>query len=510
MSGKRPTALIILDGFGLSDYPEGDATKKANTPTVDKLYATRPHAKLSASGEDVGLVAGQMGDSNVGHLNIGAGRVVYQDVARISKAIRDGELQTNPALVKAMEDAKDRDGTLHFMGLVSPGGVHSHTDHLYALLAMAKDFGLTKVCVHAFLDGRDTPPTSGKGYVETLEAKMAEIGVGEIALVSGRYYAMDRDKRWERVELAYKAMVQGEGRKASSALDAIQYAYDHDENDEFVIPTVIEKDGAPVGTVQNGDAVIFFNFRSDRARQITWAFTNDDFNGFERPGGRLDLTYVCMTQYDINVKAPVAFAPQDLKNTLGEYLGSQGKTQLRIAETEKYAHVTFFFNGGVEEPFPGEDRELVPSPKVATYDLQPEMSAPEVTKRVVEKIQSGKYDCIVLNYANCDMVGHTGIMEAAIKAVEAVDSGLAQVLDAIEAQGGQALITADHGNAEQMLDPDSNEVFTAHTSNLVPIWLFNGGDKTIKDGILADLAPSILDLMGLEKPAEMTGSSLIE
>ncbi len=510
MSEKRPTALIILDGFGLSDYPEGDATKKANTPTIDELYATRPHAKISASGEDVGLIAGQMGDSNVGHLNIGAGRIVYQDVARITKAIRDGELATNPALVKAMQDAKDRDGTLHFMGLVSPGGVHSHTDHLYALLEMAKDFGLTKVCVHAFLDGRDTPPTSGKGYVETLEAKIKEIGVGEIAVVSGRYYAMDRDKRWDRVELAYNAMVQGEGRKADSALEAIQYAYDHDENDEFVIPTVIEKNGTPVGTVRDGDSVIFFNFRSDRARQITWAFTNDEFEEFPRPGGKLDLTYVCMTQYDINVKAPVAFDPQDLKNTLGGYLSSLGKTQLRIAETEKYAHVTFFFNGGVEEPFAGEDRELVPSPQVATYDLQPEMSAPEVTKRVVEKIKSGKYDCIVLNYANCDMVGHTGDIGAAVKAVEAVDAGLSEVLKAIEEQNGQALITADHGNAEQMLDPESNEVFTAHTTNLVPIWLFNAGEKTIKDGILADLAPSLLDLMGLEKPSEMTGSSLIQ
>ena len=505
MSDKRPTALIILDGFGLSDFPDGDATKKANTPTINSLYESSPHAKLSASGEDVGLVAGQMGDSNVGHLNIGAGRIVYQDVARISKAARDGEMQANPALTGAMEAAKEKGTALHFMGLVSPGGVHSHTDHLYALLQMAKDRGLEKVYIHAFLDGRDVPPTSGKGYIEDLKAKIEEIGVGEIAVVSGRYYAMDRDKRWERVELAYKAMTAGEGRKANSAEEAVQYAYDHDENDEFVIPTVIERDGQPIAKVSNGDSVVFFNFRSDRAREITWAFTNDEFDGFDRPDGKLDLHYVCMTQYDINVKAPVAFAQQDLKNVLGEYLGSLGKTQLRIAETEKYAHVTFFFNGGVEEPFPGEDRELVPSPKVATYDMQPEMSAPEVTKRVVAAIASGKYDCIVLNYANCDMVGHTGDMDAAIAAVEAVDAGLGQVLKALEAQGGQALITADHGNAEQMINPETKEVHTAHTSNLVPIWLFNADGKTIKDGILADL-----ELMGLEKPKEMTGTSIIQ
>lgn len=509
MSDRRPTALIILDGFGLSDYPEGDATKKANTPTIDKLYETCPHAKLSASGQDVGLMDGQMGDSNVGHLNIGAGRIVYQDVARISNAVRTGELQKNPALNQAMEDAKKNNSTLHLMGLVSPGGVHSHTDHVYALLQMAKDQGVSDVCVHAFLDGRDVPPSSGKGYVEELEKKMEEIGVGRIASVGGRYYAMDRDKRWDRVELGYNAMVKGEGRQASSASEAIQYAYDHDETDEFVLPTVIVDNGTPVGMVQDKDAVIFFNFRADRAREISYAFTEENFDAFDRPGGKLDITYICMAQYDVNINAPVAFAPQELNNVLGEYLGKQGKTQLRIAETEKYAHVTFFFNGGLEEAFPGEDRKLIPSPKVATYDLQPEMSAPKVTEEVVGLIKSGDYDCIVLNYANCDMVGHTGDMDAAVAAVEAVDSGLSQVLQALEEQGGQALITSDHGNAEQMVNPETKEAHTAHTSNLVPIWLFNGGSRGIKDGILADLAPSLLDLMGLEQPQEMTGKSLI-
>ncbi len=509
MAGKKPVALIILDGFGLSDSPEGDATKVAVTPTINMLWDSCPHATLGASGESVGLMDGQMGDSNVGHLNIGAGRVVYQDVAAITKAIKDRDFFENEALLKAVMSAKDNGKKLHLMGLVSPGGVHSHTDHLYALLAMAKSQGLEDVFVHCFLDGRDVPPSSAKGYLEALEAQIADIGVGEIASISGRFYAMDRDTRWERVEQSYVALTAGEGRSANSSLEAISTAYDQGETDEFVVPTVIKRNNKPVATIENGDSVIFFNFRADRARELTWAFVNENFDGFVRPGGRRKLCYVTMTQYDSQVQAPHAFPPQNLKNTLGEYLGSVGKTQLRIAETEKYAHVTFFFNGGVEDPFPGEDRKLIPSPKVQTYDLQPEMSAPEVTKGVVEAIKSGRYDLIVLNYANCDMVGHTGDLDAASKAVEAVDSGLGEVLDALKDQGGQALITADHGNAEQMIDPTTKEPHTAHTSNLVPIWLFNSNGKTIKDGILADLAPSLLDLIGVAKPVEMTGKSLI-
>lgn len=507
MAKKQPVALIILDGFGLSASQEGDATKAANTPTIDWLNSNVPHSTLSASGEAVGLMEGQMGDSNVGHLNIGAGRIVYQDVARISKAIKDGDFFENPVLLEAIKNAKANGGKLHLMGLVSPGGVHSHTDHLYALLQMAKKYDLEKVYVHAFLDGRDVPPKSARDYLISLEEKIAEIGVGQIATVSGRYYAMDRDKRWERTKLAYDALVKAEGRKTSSALEAIETAYAQDETDEFVIPSVVCDEQGPIARVTDGDSIIFFNFRSDRARQISYAFLSDDFDGFER--NKLDIEYVCMTQYDKNIEAPVAFGPQDLKNTFGEYLSKNNKTQLRIAETEKYAHVTFFFNGGVEEPFPGEDRKLVPSPKVATYDLQPEMSAPEVTKQVVQLINSGSYDVVVLNYANCDMVGHTGDMDAATKAVEAVDAGLSQVLDALKNQNGRALITADHGNAEQMVDPSTKDPHTAHTSNLVPVWLFNHEGYKIKEGILADLAPSMLEMLGLEKPVEMTGNSIL-
>lgn len=509
MGAKKPVALIILDGFGLSENKEGNAVEAARKPTIDWLWENCPSATLRASGESVGLMAGQMGDSNVGHLNIGAGRIVYQDVARISKAIKEGEFFKNEQLLKAINHAKENSTKLHLMGLVSPGGVHSHSMHLYALLQMAKEHGLQDVYVHAFLDGRDVPPSSAAEYLAELEAEIEKIGVGKIATISGRYYAMDRDRRWERVVQAYEALTLGKGRPASSSAEAIQNAYANGETDEFVIPTVIMENDQPVATIENEDAVIFFNFRADRARELSWAFLNDDFDGFPRVSGKLDLCFITMTQYDQQLNAPYAFEPQDLSNTLGEYLSKLNKTQLRIAETEKYAHVTFFFNGGTEEPFPGEERILIPSPKVATYDLQPEMSAPLVTEAVVEAIDSGKYDLIVLNYANCDMVGHTGDMDAAIKAVETVDQGLGKVLQAIKRQGGQAIITADHGNAEQMVDPETGSAHTAHTSNLVPVWLFNAGDRKISDGILGDLAPSLLELMGLDKPAEMTGKSLI-
>ncbi|NLM25789.1 MAG: 2,3-bisphosphoglycerate-independent phosphoglycerate mutase [Firmicutes bacterium] len=509
MGAKKPVALIILDGFGLSENKEGNAVEAARKPTIDWLWENCPSATLRASGESVGLMAGQMGDSNVGHLNIGAGRIVYQDVARISKAIKEGEFFKNEQLLKAINHAKENSTKLHLMGLVSPGGVHSHSMHLYALLQMAKEHGLQDVYVHAFLDGRDVPPSSAAEYLAELEAEIEKIGVGKIATISGRYYAMDRDRRWERVVQAYEALTLGKGRPASSSAEAIQNAYANGETDEFVIPTVIMENDQPVATIENEDAVIFFNFRADRARELSWAFLNDDFDGFPRVSGKLDLCFITMTQYDQQLNAPYAFEPQDLSNTLGEYLSKLNKTQLRIAETEKYAHVTFFFNGGIEEPFPGEERILIPSPKVATYDLQPEMSAPLVTEAVVEAIDSGKYDLIVLNYANCDMVGHTGDMDAAIKAVETVDQGLGKVLQAIKRQGGQAIITADHGNAEQMVDPETGSAHTAHTSNLVPVWLFNAGDRKISDGILGDLAPSLLELMGLDKPAEMTGKSLI-
>ncbi|WP_461368809.1 2,3-bisphosphoglycerate-independent phosphoglycerate mutase [Candidatus Darwinibacter acetoxidans] len=505
---KKPTALIILDGFGLSEHVEGNAVKAARTPTVDWLNSSAPRNVLSASGGSVGLMDGQMGDSNVGHLNIGAGRIVYQDVVRISKAIASGEFFTNPTLLAVMEHPKKTGGALHLMGLVSPGGVHSHSEHLYALLRMAKEHGLERVFVHAFLDGRDVPPSSAHEYLADLEQQIEQIGIGRVASISGRYYAMDRDRRWDRVEKAYRALL-GQGPGAPSSAAAIQEAYAQGETDEFVVPRVIVENGKAVGPIQDGDSVLFFNFRADRAREITWAMTNDDFQGFDR-GKKLDIYYATMTQYDAELDLPFAFAPQDLRNTLGEYLSGLGKTQLRIAETEKYAHVTFFFNGGQETPFPGEERILVPSPKVPTYDLQPEMSAPEVTRRVVEEIRQGKFDFIVLNYANCDMVGHTGVFEAAVKAVEAVDAGLGQVLEAIKEMGGTAIVTADHGNAEQMVDPETGEAHTAHTSNLVPVWLFNAPEGWgLKSGILADLAPSILDLMGIAQPPEMTGQSLI-
>ena len=499
---------MILDGFGLNPRDEGDATKLANKPNLDRIFAQYPRATLQASGEAVGLMAGQMGDSNVGHLNIGAGRIVYQDVARISKSIRDGEFETNQWLLHAMEAARDRGSALHLMGLVSPGGVHSHSEHLYALLEMAKANGVKEVYVHAFLDGRDVPPSSAKEYIEELQAKIDEIGIGQIATVSGRYYAMDRDKRWERTEKAYRALVLGEGRRATSGVEAVTIAYGADETDEFVIPTVVvDEQGNPVGPIKDGDSVLFFNFRADRARQITRAFVDEEFAGFTRPPEHPEVTFVGMTRYDETIKAPFAYPPQDLRNTLGEVVANNQMKQLRIAETEKYAHVTFFFSGGEEKEFPGEVRKLIPSPKVATYDLQPEMSAPEVADAAVELIRSREFDLIVLNFANCDMVGHTGIIPAAVAAVEAVDAGVGKVVEAMQEIGGYVLLTADHGNAEQMWTRYQNPCYIIP---MVPVVLISDlEDVSLQDGILADLAPTVLDLLELEQPEEMTGKSLL-
>lgn len=473
-----------------------------------KLTEEYPVTALECSGESVGLPEGQMGNSEVGHLNIGAGRVVYQELTRISREIRGGEFFTNDELTALLDNLHERKGALHLMGLLSDGGVHSHIEHLYALLRMAKQKGLARVYVHAFLDGRDVPPASAGIYIKDLQRKMAEIGIGDIATVSGRYYAMDRDKRWERTEKAYAALVCGEGETASSAADAIAASYARNETDEFVRPSVITQ-GA---TVQRGDGIIFFNFRPDRARQITRAFVDENFAGFTRRGGRLDISFVCMTQYDESIPAPVAFKPSYLTNTLGEIISRLGLKQLRIAETEKYAHVTFFFNGGKEKPFSGEERCLIPSQKVATYDLVPEMSAYEVTDIVVERIRSQEFALIVLNYANGDMVGHTGVYEAAIKAVETVDLCIGRVVEAMRAVGGIVCITADHGNAEQMVDPATSEPYTAHTTNKVPFILVSEaykGRELKSTGVLADIAPTIMDLLQIEKPAEMTGQSLL-
>ncbi|MGE5508075.1 MAG: 2,3-bisphosphoglycerate-independent phosphoglycerate mutase [Chitinophagales bacterium] len=511
--GSRPVVLCIMDGWGINPRREGNAVLLAATPNLDRLYARYPTSQLQASGEAVGVMEGQMGDSNIGHLNLGAGRVVYQDLVRISRAIRTRDFYENQAIRAAMRHARDKGTRLHLMGLVSPGGVHSHSAHLYALLELAKDLDLRpdQVFIHAFLDGRDVPPSSARAYLAELEAKCGEFGVGRIATVSGRYYAMDRDKRWDRVEKAYRAMVEGEGLTARSADEAVEVAYGRGETDEFVVPTVLQDaDGGPVATIRPDDAVIFFNFRFDRARELTYAFTRDDFAGFPRaplPG----LFFVCLTRYDETVHAPVAFPPQELTNTLGEHLGKLGKRQLRTAETEKYAHVTFFFNGGVEEPSPGEDRKLVPSPRVATYDLQPEMSAYPVADGVVAAVESGTYDLIVVNFANGDMVGHTGVLEAAIKACEAVDACVGRVADAVVRAGGAMLLTADHGNCEQMIDYETGEPWTAHTLNPVPVCLIDEARRAfrLREGILADVAPTLLELMGLPVPGEMTGQSLL-
>ena len=508
---KKPTVLMILDGYGLNEKQEANAVYEAKTPVMDKLMAECPFVKGYASGLSVGLPDGQMGNSEVGHLNMGAGRIVYQELTRITKEIEDGDFFKNEALLTAMKNAKENNSAIHFMGLLSDGGVHSHNTHLYGLLEMAKREGLEKVYVHCFLDGRDTPPASGKSYIEELEAKMKEIGVGEIGVISGRYYAMDRDNRWDRVELAYNALTKGEGVKGTDAAAAVQASYDDGKTDEFVLPTVMEKEGRPVAVVSDKDSVVFFNFRPDRAREITRAFCDDAFQGFEREK-RLDTTFVCFTDYDDTIgNKLVAFHKVQLHNTFGEWLAANNMTQARIAETETYAHVTFFFNGGVEEPNKGEDRILVKSPKVATYDLQPEMSAPAVCDKLVEAIKSDKYDVIIINFANPDMVGHTGVENAAIKAVEAVDECVGRAVDAIKEVNGQMFICADHGNAEQLLDYSTGEPFTAHTTNPVPFILVNADPKyTLREnGCLADIIPTLIELMGKEKPEEMTGTSLL-
>ena len=533
---KKPTVLLIMDGFGLNDRHEANAVYEANTPNIDKLMEECPFVKGNASGLAVGLPDGQMGNSEVGHLNMGAGRIVYQELTRITKAIQDGDFFDNKAFLEAVENCKKNNSTLHLYGLLSDGGVHSHNTHLYALLALhlmglvsdggvhshnthiygllelAKRQGLTDVCVHCFLDGRDTAPTSGKEFIEELEAKIKEIGVGQIASIEGRYYAMDRDNRWDRVEKAYAALVYGEGNEAADAVEAIQASYDNDKTDEFVIPTVIKKDGQPVGTVKANDSVIFFNFRPDRAREITRAMCDPEFTGFERRNGVFPLTYVCFTEYDETIPGKIiAFHKEEITNTFGEFLAANGLTQLRLAETEKYAHVTFFFNGGVEVPNKNEDRILVKSPAVATYDLQPEMSAPEVGEKLVEAIKSDKYDVIIINFANPDMVGHTGVQEAAIKAVETVDTCVGNAVAALKEVDGQMFICADHGNCEQLIDYETGEPYTAHTTNPVPFILVNYDPAyTLREGgCLADIAPTLIEMMGMEQPKEMTGKSLL-
>lgn len=502
---KGPLALIIMDGWGMGDPKDkSNAIEAANTPVIDGLLAKYPHTELLCSGEAVGLPDGQMGNSEVGHTNIGAGRVIYQELTRITKAIREGDFFENDALRAAVDAAKAKNGALHLMGLVSPGGVHSHIQHLYALIELAKRAGLQQVWVHAFLDGRDVPPSSAIGYIHELETKIRELGAGRIATVSGRYYAMDRDKRWDRVAKAYEAVAHASGVRAASAEEAILTSYKADITDEFVVPAII---GNYKG-MRPEDSVIFFNFRPDRARELTHAFTDQTFDGFVRDE-RLHPVFTTMTQYEAGMKVQIAYPPQSIEHTLGEVIESQGLTQLRIAETEKYAHVTFFFNGGVETPYRGEDRILVPSPKVATYDLQPEMSAVEVTDKVVAAIQSGKYDFIILNYANGDMVGHTGIMKAAVKAVETVDTCVGRFVAAIRAAGGSVCITADHGNAECMADPVTGEPFTQHTTNPVPFIVVNDEVKALHPGRLCDIAPTLLTLAGIAVPKEMTGKPLL-
>ncbi len=507
---KKPTVLMILDGYGLNDNKIGNAVAEADTPVMDALMKEYPFVKGNASGHYVGLPDGQMGNSEVGHLNMGAGRIVYQDLTKITKSIQDGDFYENPELVKACDNVKANSSALHLFGLVSDGGVHSHNAHLYGLLELAKRQKISKVYVHCFLDGRDTPPMSGKEYVSELIEKIHEIGVGRIATVIGRYYVMDRDNRWDRVEKAYEAIVNGNGNRAENPVEAIEKSYEKEVTDEFVVPTVIVKDGEPVGTVKDGDSVIFFNFRPDRAREITRAFCADEFDGFSREK-RIHTTYVCFTEYDVTIpNKSVAFPKTKLNNTLGEYLAKCGLTQARIAETEKYAHVTFFFNGGVEAPNEGEERILVHSPKVATYDLQPEMSAPEVCDKLVEAIQSLKYDVIIINFANPDMVGHTGVESAAIKAVETVDACVGRAVAALKEVDGQMFLCADHGNAEQLIDEATGAPFTAHTTNPVPFILINREGYGLREGgCLADIAPTLLELMGLPKPEEMSGESLL-
>ena len=510
---KQTTVLMILDGYGLSDRADGNAIAAADTPNLDRIFSAYPWQKGCASGLDVGLPDGQMGNSEVGHLNIGAGRVVMQQLTRISKAIVDGDFFNEKPLLDAIDNCKKHDSALHLYGLVSDGGVHSHNTHIYALLELAKRHGLTKVFVHAFLDGRDTSPSSGAGFLAELEEKMAEIGVGKVATVMGRYYAMDRDARWERVKLAYDAMVTGEGGRAAAAAACMKNTYAAGVYDEFVKPCVITENGAPTATIRENDSIIFFNFRGDRAREITRAFTDPDFAHFARERGFFKVHYVCFTEYDRTIpNVSVVFREQSLKNNFGEYISMLGLTQLRLAETTKYAHVTFFFNGGREDPYPGEDRILVPTPNVATFDLKPEMSACEVTDNLVAAILSRKYDVIIVNYANCDMVGHTGIFAAAVRAVEAVDRCVGRALEALLSVDGQMLLCADHGNSDKLVDYETGEVFTEHTTNPVPIVLINckkaNGLKI--GGRLCDVAPTLLDMMGIVQREEMTGRSLLE
>lgn len=506
------TGLIIMDGYGVNKFAPFNAISPETAPNVIKLFSDNPATLLNASGLAVGLPDGQMGNSEVGHLNIGAGRIIYQELTRITKSIQDGDFFSNPALLKAMNSAKASGKKLHVMGLVSDGGVHSHNTHLYALVKMAKQLGLDNIYIHCFMDGRDVPPESGKGFIEQLQAELDKQGFGRIATISGRFYAMDRDNIWDRVEKAYKAIVDGEGVKASDPVEAMADSYAAGVTDEFVLPTVICDGGRPVAEVEEGDSIIFFNFRPDRARQITRSFIYPDFDKFERAKGFLKPCYVSFTQYDVtfNGSLDVAYRPESYTNTLGEYLSKCGIKQFRIAETQKYAHVTFFFNGGVEAPNEGEERILIDSPKIATFDLKPEMSAYEVTERAVEEIKSGKYDVMILNFANGDMVGHTGVMDAAVKAVKVIDECVQKVVDAILSVGGKALITADHGNCDYMYEPDGTP-FTAHTTNPVP--LIAVGDDSIcfleNNGKLCDIAPTMLDMMGLPKPAEMTGHTLI-
>lgn len=509
---KKTTVLMILDGFGLNDKEEGNAIKLANTPNIDKIMKDYPFVKGNASGLFVGLPDGQMGNSEVGHLNMGAGRIVYQELTRITKSIQDGDFFENPTLKKALENCKERNTALHVMGLLSNGGVHSHNEHLYGILKLAKMNGLEKVFIHAFLDGRDTPPTSGKGFLEELQNKIKEIGIGKISTISGRYYAMDRDNRWERVEHAYNAMVMGKGESTSDVISYMEKSYSREVNDEFILPTVVMEKDMPVGTINENDSVIFFNYRPDRAREITRAFCDENFNRFERGKGFFNLKFVTFTDYDTSIlNKEVVFSKEAISNTFGQYISDLGLKQLRLAETEKYAHVTFFFNGGVEEPYKNEDRVLVPSPKVATYDLQPEMSAKEVTNKLVENISSGEYDLIIVNYANPDMVGHTGIIDATVKAIQAVDTSIGEALDAIIKTNSQMFICADHGNSDQLVDYNTGEPFTAHTTNPVPFILINCEKaKGLKEnGKLADIAPTLLDMMGIEQPKEMTGESLL-
>jgi 2,3-bisphosphoglycerate-independent phosphoglycerate mutase len=502
----KPIALIIMDGFGISAQTVGNAVASARKPNLDRLMQKYPYTTIAASGLAVGLPKGQMGNSEVGHLNLGAGRVVYQDYTRISLAVEENKLRENPVLIEVMDKARANAKKQHFLGLLSDGGVHSHNTHLYALLELAKEMGLKDVYVHAVLDGRDVPPKSALTYFQELDSKMRTIGIGKVATVAGRYYTMDRDKRWDRVEQGYRAMTEGIGYRAGTPEQAVTDGYDRGESDEFLKPTIVDQQGL----IEDGDCIIFFNFRPDRAREITRAFVDPDFGEFER--ANIKVNFVCMTQYDATINAPVAYAPQNLDDTLGEIISRAGLKQLQIAETEKYAHVTYFFNGGKETPNPGEDRVLIPSPKVATYDLQPEMSAYQVTDTVIERIRSGNYHLIILNFANPDMVGHTGIIEAAVKAVETVDSCVGRVVEEILAQGGAVLLIADHGNAEKMIDLETGQPHTAHTTNPVPFVLIldDGKEHRLREGgVLADVAPTILNLMGIPVPKAMTGKSLM-